>query len=187
MHETLLDFFKETTPVKEPDFVKLYLDDIGKLFSIDNNSQKLFGELLKLIDPKEKNIHSVVILNTAIKNKIALNLGFTGVDKNGTPRKYLVNNYLGKLNKSGIIRRLESDIYIINPFICSKVDWNNTELLRSIHLQITYDHTTRSMVTLINTGDNNSIVKSQIETMRKDNQNFKYPKEKDEEGINEQN
>jgi hypothetical protein len=181
MHETIIEFFKENTATREPDFVKLYLDDIGKLFSIDNNSQRLFGELLKLIDPKEKNIHSVVVLNKAIKNRIAQNLGFTGVDKKGTPNKYLINNYLGKLNKSGLIRRLESDIYIINPFICSKVDWNNTELLRSIHLEITYDHTTRSMITLINTGENSQTIKNQIDLMRKDDETFKYSKE-DEEG-----
>jgi len=178
MKETILDFFKEVTSTKEPDFVKLYLDDIGKLFSLDNNSQKVFGELLRLIDPKEKNIHSVVVLNKAIKDRIAKHLKFEGVDKNGRAKKYLVNNYLFKLNKSGIIRRLESDIYIINPFICSKIDWNNTELLRSIHLNITYDHTTRTMLTLIN--KNEDKVKTSLDNLRIDDEPFKYPKENEE-------
>lgn len=164
----------------EPEFVKLYLQDIGKLFDLDSNSQRLFGELIKLINPKDPSMHNLVVLNRSRKDKIATRLGWDGVDAKGTPKKYYINNYLIRLCKSQIIKKLSADMYIVNPFICSKVNWENTELLRSIHLSITYDEVQRTLITMVEQIP--KVLENHVETFRntKDKEIFKWEPEKEE-------
>lgn len=142
-------FIENQLPTKEPDFVKLYLDDVCKLAGVDSKSQLVFFQLLNFIDPKSNKLHNVVELNRSRKDIIANNLGLVGKFEDGRAKKYLINNYLIKLERKGLIKKLSSDVYLINPFIATKVDWNNTVSLRALTLTITYEKSCRTLITLV--------------------------------------
>jgi hypothetical protein len=146
---------KETYLTGEPEFVKMYLKDISRLWDLDSTCQKLFGELLKYIDPRPTGLHNIIKINRADKKAIGENIGWIGNNENNTPKWYKINEYLNRLCKKGIIKKLAEDIFIIDSFICTKTDWKNTETMRGIQLNITYEKSSRSIITVINSiGDN---------------------------------
>jgi hypothetical protein len=136
------------TPTKEPDFIKLYFDDIRKLWEISKPAQIILGELLKLVtyNPTDK-MHNMVVLPTHIKQEI----------KNLLSDKPLIANNIfsrgiASLLKSSLLIKVNTDVYYLSHFLCSRTDWSNTEAMRAIRIEILYTSGCKTLNTYV---DNN--------------------------------
>lgn len=138
----------------QPDFVQMYLQDIGRLWELSSPAQKVFGEFMKLIEysPKSK-IHNLVEISKRIRKNMIISLGISNYSN---PYVFL-NRAIRDLIKAGVIIQIKDDetgeviddLYLVDPSICSKANWAHTELMRSIKLTITYTRSQRTLVTLI--------------------------------------
>jgi hypothetical protein len=102
----------------EPNYVKLYLEDICQLNELPKTSSKLLNELLKLMDYKNR-----VLLPSGIKKEIANNLSLSV----GT-----LNNDITKLIKKGIIKRESTGVYLLNPHYFGKGKWQDIKEIRAV-------------------------------------------------------
>jgi len=111
---------KKFTKQVEPDFVKLYIQDILYLTKLP---QGLNGLLMSLL--KRMQYDNTLIIIKAIKENIAkeLNLSFKTVEQ-----------YIGALLKNNILLKLtdERSVYTVNPFYFGKGEWKNIKSLRII-------------------------------------------------------
>lgn len=110
----------------EPDYVKLYLQDILYLKNLQSNQSALLYELLTYL-----NYNNEIMLNSVAKQRIA--------DKLGTTRQVIDNN-LGKYVKANILERIGRGTFRANPYLFGKGSWKDISELRSknIHLAINY-------------------------------------------------
>lgn len=107
---------------KEPDFVKLYLDDISHLTKLPNWTNPILNELLKIM-----NYQNEIILNSSIKNRIAkrLEIQTDSIDK-------ALQYYL----KKNVLTRVEVGIFLANPYLFGKGEWKN---IRNVRIEMGYD------------------------------------------------
>jgi len=101
---------------KEPSFIKLYLNDICKLNNIPKSSNAVLNELLK-----HTNYENEIVLNMGIKKRMIVSLDTTIAT---------LNNSISKLNKAGIIKKIDSGIYKLTPYIFGKGEWANIKKIR---------------------------------------------------------
>lgn len=106
-----------TSVPKEPDFVKLYLQDILHLRDIPSGLNSILLELLR-----KMNFENIVVVNAGIKRIISKNLGCAI----GT-----IDKALTRFVKSGIMLREDTGIYLVNPFIFGKGEWKGIEKIRT--------------------------------------------------------
>jgi len=162
MKETIktIESLLNIEPTQEPEFIKLYLKDVGKLWELDNSGQIIFGEMLKLVtyNPSDS-IHNLVILSAARKQRICEKLS----NKQSTAYVYYKRGLTNLIDKK-VIYSLEKDTYLINPDICAKTNWTNVEMLKSIKLEITYEASSRTLITIVE--DNPYLYKEKLETFR---------------------
>lgn len=117
---------------EEPNYIKLYLEDISYFYEIPKSSSDLVYELFNYVT---YNTHEIII-NMSIKKKIALILK-TSVST--------IDNNLTKLVKKGIISRVDKGVFILNPYLFGKGDWKSIKELRDrdLHLEIIYNKDTK--------------------------------------------
>lgn len=113
---------------KEPDFVKLYLNDLVLLKEVP---QWVSGILYSLL--KHMNYQNEIVLNSSIKKRIAADLGII-------PKT--IDNALVTFVKKSILMRQELGVYKANPYLFGKGDWNN---IRKIRLQVEYGNDVRNI------------------------------------------
>ncbi len=101
---------------KEPDFIKLYLQDICKLKSIPKTGSSLLNELLKYTS-----YDNTILIPSYVKQEIAKNLN-TSV---GT-----ISNALTTLVKKGILKRKGGGAYALDPFLFGKGKWEDIRKIR---------------------------------------------------------
>lgn len=101
---------------KEPDYIKLYLQDLTYLKELP----KSFGSVLFSI-AKRMNYENEVILIKAIKDEIAK-------ENNMTPKS--LDNAIARLKKESILINKARGIYIINPYYLAKGYWKDIKKLR---------------------------------------------------------
>ena len=110
----------------EPAYVKLYLDDIQKLYDLPNNT--ILYELLKRM-----NYEGEVVLNSSEKKKIAAKLSIN---------VQTIDNYLTKLKSKDLFKSVETGTYIPNPNLFGKGEWlkvlDRRKKYDSIKLTVTY-------------------------------------------------
>lgn len=106
---------------KEPDFIKLYLDDLVMLKDIP---QWVSGILYGLL--KRMNYQNEIVLNATIKKRIADDLGIVA---------RTIDNALVTFVKKNILSRMGPGVYQANPYLFGKGEWNN---IRKIRLQVEY-------------------------------------------------
>ena len=110
----------------EPAYVKLYLDDIQKLYDLPNNT--ILYELLKRM-----NYEGEVVLNSSEKKKIAAKLSIN---------VQTIDNYLTKLKSKDLFKSVETGTYIPNPNLFGKGEWlkvlDRRKKYDSIKLNVTY-------------------------------------------------
>jgi len=129
---------KESTIVKrykgdEPNYIKLYLQDIAYLHGLPASAKDIMSELLQYVSYGTQEI----ILNKSVKNRIAESI-------NISPKT--VDNKLQELVRVGIIDRVAAGTFTLNPYLFGKGDWKTINELRNknIHLKIIYDKKTNT-------------------------------------------
>lgn len=124
----LVQLEREIQIPKEPDFVKLYLNDLVLLKEIPRWVSGILYSLLK-----NMNYQNEIVLNAAIKKRIAVDLGIV-------PKT--IDNALVTFVKKSILIRQDTGVYRANPYLFDKGDWNN---IRRIRLQVDYSNGIRDI------------------------------------------
>jgi len=110
----------------EPAYVKLYLDDIQKLYDLPNNT--ILYELLRRM-----NFDGEVVLNSSEKKKIAAKLDI---------KVQTIDNYLFKLKAADVFTSIETGTYLPNPSLFGRGDWlkilDRRKKYESIKMNVTY-------------------------------------------------
>jgi len=105
----------------EPDFVKMYLHDVGRLCNLKKDTNKTLLALLR-----KMNYDNEVVLASTIKKELAEALKI---------KINTLEHAIGDLVKSGILYRVANNHYEINPLLIAKGSWKDIQLLR---MNITY-------------------------------------------------
>lgn len=115
----------------EPNYIKVYLGDIAYLHGLSIPTRDLLDELLKYITYGTQEI----VLNAVAKKRIAEVTGMA---------MQTLNNKLQELLKVGILDRVGTGTFVLNPYLFGKGDWKTINELRNknIHLEILYDKDT---------------------------------------------
>ena len=110
----------------EPEYIKLYLDDINRIYELPNNS--ILYEIMKRMD-----YDGLINLSKYAKDMICEKL-------NLKPQTFA--NYLQKLKEKDIIQAVGRGTFMPNPNLFGKGSWkdvyNRRKTYESIKLQITY-------------------------------------------------
>ena len=109
----------------EPAFVKLYIEDISKLYDLPKGTDKLLFELVKSMSYEGE-----ICLNAGKKRIIAEKLGFSNTRT--------IDNNLTKFCKKDILDRVETGVYIANPNLFGKGSWADIYKLRTLWLKKSY-------------------------------------------------
>lgn len=117
---------------KEPDFVKVYLQDINKIFELPKGCTPALYEILR-----QMNYDGHITLNKYIKENCAKNAGMT---------LNSFNNCLTDLTKKDIIKRVAQGVYIANPYLFGKGSWTEIAEKREFYLTIKYTKEGKSIV-----------------------------------------
>lgn len=117
----------------EPNYIKLYLNDIAYLYNLPSSSSSLVFELLSYLTYNTQEI----VLNAATRKRIAEKLEVS---------VRTLNNRIVKLKNAGIISSDEAGIYVLNPYLFGKGDWKSIKELRNNNLgmKIVYDKETNT-------------------------------------------
>ena len=101
----------------EPDNIKLY-----HAKSLQNMPTATRDTLLAIAMymSKQNTIH----LDKDMKNTIAMTI---------TVAEQTVNNAINKLVKDGLLKRVSTGKYIVNPYVLSKADWDATKKLQKVY------------------------------------------------------
>ncbi|WP_186673943.1 hypothetical protein [Sporosarcina sp. BP05] len=102
---------------KEPDFIKLYLDNILMINNLPNGLQKSLNVLLKRMG-----YDNIVVLNAYIKKQMAEELEYKTVQS--------LNNNINKLVQQGIMIRKGTGTYEMNSFLFGRGTWDNIKKIR---------------------------------------------------------
>lgn len=104
---------------KEPDYIKVYLDNIMFLAEISGWIGKVMYELLKSVSYADKG--QFIIINAGYKRIIAANLGI---------KLQSVTNAINQLAKKGILIRKEVGVFLLNPQYFGKGEWKDISKIR---------------------------------------------------------
>ncbi len=107
---------------KEPPYVKVYLEDIGKLNGLNPTEQKLVNELVF-----NMGYNNIVPAYKPIKEGIALKLG---VSYN------TINEAIKSLYKKGVLIRKARGFYIMDPNLFGRGSWKD---IKNIRMTIDYN------------------------------------------------
>lgn len=112
---------------QEPAFVKIYLEDISKLYDLPANSSRLLHALLR-----QMNYDSIITLSAPAKRRIAKDLKIS---------LSTINNQLTALTKTDVLQRIDRGEYMLNPSLFAKGAWNDVRRLRNkyFELKVTYN------------------------------------------------
>ncbi len=106
---------------QEPPFVKLYLSDIVRLKELPPATSTVLHAILQVM-----NYQSKVMLMGFIKKEMCENLGMS---------MNTLNKAIDNLHKSGILIRIATGYYVVDPELFGKGSWKD---IKNIRLQIDY-------------------------------------------------
>jgi len=106
----------------EPNFVKMYIDDIGRLMDMSPSASKVLHALVKCM-----NYMNMVVMVKGIKELICNELGIS---------INTLNNKISDLTNKGILIRKSKSLYVIDPELFGKGKWEN---IKKIRMVIDYD------------------------------------------------
>ena len=118
---------KVTQLPKEPNFVKLYIDDIGKLYNLPKSCSGLMMALVKKID-----YEGIITIASGAKKRTAKELGISIQS---------FDNSIQKLLKQGIMIRIDRGEYMMNPNLFAKGDWTDVRRLRNKYIELNISYT----------------------------------------------
>lgn len=104
---------------KEPDYIKLYLDDIMFIADISGWISKVMYKLIKSVSYADKGQY--VIVNAGYKRIIADELGM---------KPQSVTNAINQLAKKKILIKKENGVFLLNPQFFGKGEWKDISKIR---------------------------------------------------------
>jgi hypothetical protein len=113
--------FKTLAVSTEPNFVKVYLQDILFLSGVPTGVSAVLYGLLRYMDYENR-----VFINTAMKELIA--------EENGLKFR-TVNQAITTLKNNDVLIRKSRGLYVVNPHLIAKGDWKS---IRQIRREITW-------------------------------------------------
>lgn len=125
---------KKISYEQEPDYVKLYVGDIFRLYGLTATQNGIVYALLR-----KMNYDSEVVFTTSIRKEMVEELRISGST---------FKNTLGALQDLGLLMRIENNRYKLNPHIFARGQWQD---IKKIQLTITYDKNGRMIQTLFDT------------------------------------
>lgn len=119
--------YQQFSAETEPDFIKLYLNDIVLLNNLPKASSGILYQILSGM-----NYENIIVLNKFIRERIAnkLNLKLNTVD-------HAIVNFI----EQGLITKIGAGTYFANPKLFARGKWKDIKQLR---LSITYNADGRS-------------------------------------------
>lgn len=109
----------------EPAFIKLYLEDISRLYKLPSGTDKLLLELIKRMNYEGK-----IYVNAGLKKEIMSELGITNIRS--------INNNLSKFCKADVLARVGQGTYMANPNLFGKGSWADIQKLRNAWIKLSY-------------------------------------------------
>ncbi len=103
---------------QEPPYVKMYIEDLGAVLNLPVGVRGLLYALVQRID-----YDGIITLGSTSKKRIAERLKITV----GT-----FDNYLTKLVKTGVLKRIGRGEFEINPYLFARGDWADIRRRRDI-------------------------------------------------------
>jgi len=126
----------------EPNYIKLYLEDISYLNKLPKGTDSIIYELLQYINYRQE-----IIINSHIKKQIAENLE-VGIGH--------INNSITTLSKQEVLIRIDRGVYQINSYIFGKGSWKDIiKHRKSLKLEIFYDYKNGKTIKTISPEENN--------------------------------
>lgn len=101
----------------EPKYIKLYFEDISLLFGISNGENKILLTALKKVEFGT----NILMINKYIRTLIAEELDTT---------ETTVRNAFIKFTKKGIVEKIATGIYRLNPYLFGSGTWKDIKGLR---------------------------------------------------------
>lgn len=128
------EVIKNTTCIleKEPSFVKLYIDCIFALKDVPKSLNPILLKILQKMTyagPEERYGGQIVILNKYFKEMIAEETGRT-IQR--------VEQAITKFIRAGILKRVFTATYLVNPELFGKGEWKNIRRIRNITAKINF-------------------------------------------------
>lgn len=123
-HLTDVTKFPKRRVSNEPCFVKYYSQAIGALFGVGFTAMKVFMSLAKRMEYADNG--QVVFLSPQRRKNIQSELGIG---------KSSFDKALRTLRDSGLVVRVENNVYVLNPAIVGRGDWNK---ISNIHTLIDF-------------------------------------------------
>jgi len=122
----------------EPNYIKVYLDDILYLSDLPKGLNSILYALLKRMAYGNQ-----LVINAALKRQIAAEVHLSTSS---------INNAITKFVKGKLLKREDTGLYIVNPQLFGKGAWKDNAKIR---LTATYDFSGRTIMAEIeNSSDN---------------------------------
>ncbi len=123
----VLSYTTETTDINtvptEPNYLKLYIDDLGLLNKLSGGETRALIHIAALA-----NYDGEIVLPLAIKKRIA--------EKSGV-KVQSTSDILTKLINKGILKRIDKTVYILNPDLFAKGKWREIRERRKAFQSVT--------------------------------------------------
>lgn len=131
--------YEETNTVNigsEPNYVKLYLNDILYLSDLPKGLNSVLLAFLNRM-----HYGNELVLNASLKKKIAkeINLSLSSID-----------NAISKFVKGGILERTDPGMFIVNPHLFGKGEWRD---ISKIRLNVVFDKSGKTIMAEIERDD----------------------------------
>jgi hypothetical protein len=125
----------ETRLPSEPPYIKLYITDLGHLFNLPAGTTNVLVCLLSMVD-----YQGVLALNKYLKDAISLRVN-AKLNKEGKPSNSVVNKAITDLLNKGIMTRIGSSTYQLNPNLFARGKWRDIyEKRKDFKITISYSN-----------------------------------------------
>ena len=111
---------KEMAPSPEPEHVKIYAPAIAPINSLIASHRRVLYSLLSMASLAKNRMR--VVITASVKRMMCQELGIKNPQT--------IANALSQMTKAGILIRIETGVYMLNPFLFGKGDWKDIEKLR---------------------------------------------------------
>lgn len=115
---------KETTATtyraSEPEYIKIYIKDIMYLADLPEGYTKILYSLLSQASWANDGMR--VTVTAGLKRLMCKEVGFKNPQS--------ITNAISQMTKGKILKRIETGVYALNPYLFGKGDWRDIEKLR---------------------------------------------------------
>ena len=131
-HNQTITEYEQRIP-NEPPYIKLYTTDLSNLFKLPVGTTSVLMCFVTIAD-----YQGVIALNKYLKDSIAERMNANPA-KNGKPSNSVVNKAITALLNKGIISRIGSSTYQLNPNYFARGKWRDIyQQRKSFKMTITY-------------------------------------------------